>query len=541
MKRAAHLAVSRYGADAAEVEKVFETVAKNEGRTRDLIEKLTAQKLLSPSQAVELRADLEQGAAPVSAAPMRPATPPEETDGDARGGQTGTGKVPPTRSGYYLRELGGFRLLRRLGEGGMGTVYLAYQEGQERQVAIKALADQLANNRAFVARFHREAKNGILLDHPNVVHCIDAGKDQTSGKHFLVMEYVEGSSARALLDRFGRLSVGDAVHIALDIARALEYVHARNFVHRDIKPDNILITQTGVAKLADLGLAKCLGEASSLTTKHHNFGTPYYMPCEQAMDATHADGRCDIYALGATLYHLLTGAVPFPGETHVQVAEKKLTGVFANAGSLNPAVPTELDRVLTKMLARDPADRYQTAGELIADLEHTRLDVPVPSFVDRDLALEDPIVQARNASSQPTRPDLETPPQKIGKNNVDPEAWSLRYLEPNGQWCKSRATTEQVLQRLRAGQIPATVEVRRQPDGEYQLVSAVAEFQEALVRNQLPAAAGPSPREEHSPSMGAEQLSTHAVESRKWSKKVLVLLGLIVVAIVMAVVFWLQV
>src|SRR5205085_3416730 len=173
-----------------------------------------------------------------------------------------------------------------------------------------------------------------------------------------VLEYVDGPSAHSLLERFGRLAVPDAVHIILDIARALEHAHSRNIVHRDIKPDNILLTQSGVAKLADLGLAKRTDEASHLTAARQGFGTPYYMPYEQAMNAKYADGRSDIYALGATLYHLVTGDVPFPGENHLEIVSKKDVGLYTPASVVNSAVPVALDDILERMLARDPGDRY---------------------------------------------------------------------------------------------------------------------------------------------------------------------------------------
>ena len=235
-----------------------------------------------------------------------------------------------------LREmchLGEYRILRLLGEGGMGSVYLGYHEGLGRQVAIKVLADSLASNQAYIDRFYREARSGALLNHPNIVRGFAIGQDKATGKHYLILEYVDGTSAQVLLERLGRLPVGDAVHITLDIARALEHAHSCNLVHRDIKPDNILISRTGVAKLADLGLAKRIDETSHLTALRQGFGTSYYMPYEQAMSAKSVDGRSDIYALGATLYHLLTGEVPFSGENHMEVIEKKDRGDFTPAES----------------------------------------------------------------------------------------------------------------------------------------------------------------------------------------------------------------
>src|SRR5581483_2834111 len=262
-----------------------------------------------------------------------------------------------------------------------------------------------------------------------------------SGKHYLVLEYVDGPSGRALLDQFGRLSVADAVHIALDIARALEHIHARNFVHRDLKPDNVLLTQTGVAKLADLGLAKCRDEASHLTATRQGFGTLYYIPYEQAVNAKEVDSRCDIYGLGATLYHLVTGELPFNGDSHVEVAEKKLVGTFPPAASLVPDVPPDLDDILARAMARDPEERYQTASELIVDLERSGLAARVPSFIDADLALQDPLVRARiTSAAQVTQPDIDG--AVIAAVRAAPAApagdvWYLRYRDNDGHWCKT--------------------------------------------------------------------------------------------------------
>jgi serine/threonine-protein kinase len=374
------------------------------------------------------------------------------------------------------RSLGEYRILRRLGEGGMGAVYLAYHEQPGQQVAIKVLGEHLASNQDFVDRFYREAKSGSLLNHPNVVRTITVGQDRRTQKHYLVLEYVDGPSALALLEQHGPLAVGDAVHLALDIARALEHAHSRNIVHRDIKPDNILITRAGVAKLSDLGLARRTDEASHLTATRQGFGTSFYMPYEQAVSAKKADGRSDIYALGATLYHLVTGEVPFPGENHLEVVEKKMRGDFPAASALRPQVPAELDRILEKMLARYPRDRYQTASELIVDLERSGLAAPVLSFADPDLARADPWVQACIASSgQPTQPDLQAPPRK---RPPDEDGWRLRYRDRSGRWCRVRVTLPQLLQRLREGRLPTDAEVCRPGQDTFRPVSAYPEFYE---------------------------------------------------------------
>jgi eukaryotic-like serine/threonine-protein kinase len=387
-----------------------------------------------------------------------------------------------------LRSLGEFRLLRPLGEGGMGLVYLGYHEGENRQVAIKVLADHLASNQSYIDRFYREAKSGSLLNHANIVKSITAGQDRATLKHYLVLEFIDGCSARALLDRHRKVSVGDGVHIALDIALALQHAHSRNVVHRDIKPDNILITRSGVAKLADMGLAKRTDETSHLTAAKQGFGTPHYMPYEQAISAKQADCRSDIYALGATLYHLVTGEVPFSGANHLEVVEKKSLGVFLPASALNPEVPPIIDEIIEKMLARDPRDRYQTATDLIIDLEGSRLASPVLSFADIELAMQDPAAQRYLASTaEPTCLDVSAD----GAANR-PEVWFLRYRGPDGAWRKVRCTMAQLLRRLREGKVPASLEACREDQSDFHPLSHYPEFR-ALVRR-LPRRAKPKPR-----------------------------------------------
>jgi serine/threonine-protein kinase len=378
-----------------------------------------------------------------------------------------------------VRTLGGYRLLRKLGEGGMGSVYLAYQEKADQKVALKILADGLAASQAYVDRFDREARSGQRLSHVNVVRNLAEGKDEKTGLHFLVLEYVDGPNGRELLERFGRLAVGDAVHIVLDVARALEHAHSRNVVHRDIKPDNILLTSSGVAKLADLGLAKRTDEVSHLTATKQGFGTPYYMPYEQAMNARKADGRSDVYALGATLYHLVTGEVPFSGNSQVEIIQKKDLGQFTPAGALNPAVNLTLDNILARMLARDPKERFQTASEVIVALERSGLAAEVPSFVDAELALQDPAVRQRLAEqASPTCLDVRVQPAE--KDRTSPDIWFLRYRNQAGQWCKARATAAQVHKRLRDGRLPITAEAATDARGAFQPLDAFPEHREVL-------------------------------------------------------------
>jgi hypothetical protein len=424
---------------------------------------------------------------------------------------------------HMLRSIGEFRLLRPLGEGGMGFVYLGYNEGEGKHVAIKVLADHLASNQAYVDRFYREAKSGSLLNHSNIVKSITAGQDRASLKHYLVLEFIDGCSARVLLDRHKRFSVGDSVHVALDIARALEHAHSRNVVHRDIKPDNILITRSGVAKLADMGLAKRTDEASHLTAARQGFGTPHYMPYEQAINAKQADGRSDIYALGATLYHLVTGEVPFSGANHLEVVEKKGLGVFAPASTVNPEVPPLLDEIINKMMESDPRDRYQTASELIIDLERSRMASPVLSFADLDLALQDPTARAYLASAaEPTRLDLNAP---VAAANAAIELWYVRYRGPDGAWRKARATTAQIIRGLRGGKLPAGLEACREDNGDFRPLRDYPEFRR-VVRRRANRPAKAKPRRPIIAPVAAPAPPPH--ERRRWH---FVLAGAAVLAI----------
>jgi serine/threonine-protein kinase len=390
--------------------------------------------------------------------------------------------VPP-RDEAEPRAFGRYRVLRRLGDGGMSTVYLGFDPVENRPVALKVLADHLRDDRASADRFRREARLGQSLQCPHVVRTLAAERDPATGRPFLVLEYVDGPSCQFLLDRTGPLAVRDAVRIALDVALALEYLHARQLVHRDIKPGNILLTTSGVAKLGDLGLAKSLDESSELTALHQGFGTSWYMPYEQVLNARFVDGRSDIFALGATLYHLLTGQVPFPGQNHAEVVARKERGEYTPAGALNRSVPADLDRILARMLARDPRRRFPSAAELVVVLERSRLADKLPSFVDVQTALQDPEARARLVSTgQPTSPDLGALPAPAGgaKAVVAPaEVWHLRFRDARGQWYTRRATTNQILYGLREGYWPTGLEAARGTHRHYRPLEVYPEFRAA--------------------------------------------------------------
>lgn len=305
------------------------------------------------------------------------------------------------RPGDAAPSVGGFPLLRRIGDGGMSTVYLSYDVPGRRSVAVKVLADHLAGQPEFIKRFYREARLSQLLHHPNLVRGYAAGRDPDTGAHYLVLEFVDGPSAQAALARAGRLPVGAAVRIGLDVAAALRFLHARNYVHRDVKPDNVLLHPDGAAKLADLGLAKRLTDDSHLTSVDQGVGTSYYMPYEQALNAALVDGRSDIFALGATLYHLLTGRVPFAGASHEEIVRGKEHDAFEPVRAANPDIPGPLAEVVGRMLARDPRARFQQAGEVVAALQATGLATPLPAFP----AVADPTAPEA-AIDAPTRADL---------------------------------------------------------------------------------------------------------------------------------------
>lgn len=273
---------------------------------------------------------------------------------------------PPGPEGKHHR-IAGYEVLSKIGEGGMGVVFKARQISLDRTVALKVLPAKLTADARFVERFLREARATAKLSHPNIVRIYEVDRSK-GGIHYYAMEYVEGESLGSLLKRRRRLDVGDACRIVAQVARALDHAHAQGFVHRDVKPDNVLLDRQGAAKLADLGLARSLeGAAAGAQTLDAVVGTPYYMSPEQA-EGKPVDARSDLYALGATFYHLLSGSPPFSGDTAISVITKHLTEPRPDVRRVRPEIPEELSHVIARLMKIDPRERYPDAKALLADL-----------------------------------------------------------------------------------------------------------------------------------------------------------------------------
>jgi serine/threonine-protein kinase len=387
----------------------------------------------------------------------------------ALGGRTG---FPDPLEGTAEKEslLGDFQLIRKLAEGAMGTVFKARQVSTGRKVAVKVLFPHLARNPNLLERFYREARTMEQLDHPNIVSGYTVGKE--NGWHYFAMEYVDGRSLQKWLNLLGRLSVGDALHLILTCARALAHIHDRHLVHRDIKPDNVLITRTGIIKITDLGVAKFMVENLALTETGNSLGTPSFMSPEQARNAKTADGRSDIYALGGMLYCCLTGRPPFIGDTLLALLQAKEAGKFPAVRRLNPEVPKRLELIVDKMIAREVRYRYQTCAEVIKDLESLGRAAAALSFIPS---------QGGSAGSGDSG-EVAVDPAPSPSSSPDAEAsssdlWYVSYRTLQGQSVTRKMTTAQVLVLIEDKDFDVKAKATRNPREGFRALACYREFE----------------------------------------------------------------
>ena len=343
-----------------------------------LLEHVTRQGLITAPQAAQVRRVIEMSAATGKQADASELLvslgylTPQQVKHATRALRTGMIQIP------------GLEVVGRLGRGGFGTVYKARQKNLDRMVAVKVMDPEWADDAREVQRFQNEIRSIAQLSHENLTTAMTAGR--VGRHHYLVMEYVDGQPLSRILKDRAPLPVEEAVSVALQTARALAYAHAKGMVHRDVKPENILITAEGTAKLCDLGLARSAGrvrESRRLTESGVVLGTPHYMSPEQLRGAEDLDGRADLYSLGIILYEMLSGKLPFSEESTVAMIAGHLSEEMPPLREARPDAPRALEKIVEVLTRKPREDRYADASALIADLEKVQAGKPVMRFGPR--------------------------------------------------------------------------------------------------------------------------------------------------------------
>jgi len=272
--------------------------------------------------------------------------------------------VEAERSG---QKIPGYKVLNKLGAGAMATVWKARQVSLDRLVAIKVLPRKFTTNPQFIERFYAEGRAAAQLNHPNIVQAYDVGK--AGDFHYFVMEFVDGRTVHDDIVKHKRYAEKDAIEVAIQVTEALLHAHERGLVHRDVKPKNVMITKEGVVKLADMGLARAITDKEAAEAEQGKaFGTPYYISPEQIRGELRIGPPADVYSLGATLYHMVTGNVPFDGKNPSAVMHKHLKAELVPPDHVNPKLSVGISEVIEMMMAKDPRQRYQSCKDLLVDL-----------------------------------------------------------------------------------------------------------------------------------------------------------------------------
>jgi len=333
------MVVDKGFASNAEVQKALEARRSDDVSDKSLAEMLVDRSVITPNQLARLK-----------------------------------GMVEAERSG---QQIPGYSVVGKLGAGAMATVFKAKQLSLDRTVAIKVLPRRFSNNADFIRRFYAEGRAAAALNHPNIVQAFDVG--QAGEFHYFVMEYVEGSTVHDLVAERKRLDEQTAIEIIMQVAEALEHAHERGLIHRDVKPKNIMLTKSGVAKLADMGLARAVTDVEAAEAEAGKaFGTPYYISPEQIRGEKEITPAADIYSLGATLYNMVTGNVPFDGKSPAEVMKRHLKAELTPPDHVNPKLTAGISQVIEMMMAKDVRERYQNCRDLLTDLKAVKAgDDPV--------------------------------------------------------------------------------------------------------------------------------------------------------------------
>jgi serine/threonine protein kinase len=353
----------------------------------------------------------------------------------------------PADTSPPLESIGNYDILSKIAEGGMGTVYKGRSRATGELVAIKIIPPATARNPTLLKRFEREFQTAHALNHPNVVRAIEF--DASGASPFLVMEYVDGESLGQKIEREGKMPEGEAVRVIAQVCQGLHRAHKQGLVHRDVKPDNVMLTREGVAKLTDLGLVKDAAEELNLTRTGRGLGTPHFMAPEQFRDAKNADVRCDIYSVGATLYMMVTGAMPFGGCGPLDCWMKKVRNDFTPPNELNPDLSERMNWAILRAMSGNPEQRPASCREFVEDL-----------------------------TGHSTRPK---PPG--GTSSGDLTVWYLVYHDENGEQHTVKGGVEAIRRALKDRLLgdASNIIASRQKQGPFQALKTYPEFRDLVV------------------------------------------------------------
>jgi serine/threonine protein kinase len=378
--------------------------------------------------------------------------------------------APEISKARPLQTVGNYELIEKIAEGGMGAIYRGRQRDSGLVVAIKIMPAHMAQNPILLKRFEQEFRAASRLDHPNIVRAIDYG--DTGEQPYLVMEFVEGESLGQKIERDGRMNEDDAKRIIAQVAQGLHRAHKQNLVHRDVKPDNILVRPDGVAKLADLGLVKETDTDLNLTKTGRGLGTPHFMAPEQFRNAKNADSRCDIYSLGATLYQMVTGELPFRSSGPLDAWMKKIHNELTPPRQIVPSISERVEEAILRAMKADPGQRHATCREFVEDV-------------------------FGKSTRRAATPEA---------GNVSSELWYLVYRDEQGTAHTVKGSVNAIRKSLRDGLLGDADNVRasRTKAGPFEPLLSYAEFRDALAADAAPApAARPSSTATRAAATGA--------------------------------------